>query len=52
MGAVAVANDEILAGIFTERDLMIRVVLEGKDPKTTPVGDVMTPDAMTEAGLS
>lgn len=42
VGAVAVTNGDKLAGIFTERDLMIRVVLENKDPKTTPVGDVMT----------
>ncbi len=42
VGAVAVVNDDTLAGIFTERDLMIRVVLEGKDSKTTQIGDVMT----------
>ncbi len=42
VGAVAVANDNTLVGIFTERDLMIRVVLKDKDPKTTQVGDVMT----------
>lgn len=42
VGAVAVVNDDTLAGIFTERDLMIRVVLEGKDPETTQIGDVMT----------
>jgi CBS domain-containing protein len=42
VGAVAVTNDDQLQGIFTERDLMIRVVLEGRDPKTTSVSDVMT----------
>lgn len=47
VGAVAVANDDVLAGIFTERDLMIRVVLQGKDPKTTPVGDVMTGECIS-----
>ena len=47
VGAVAVANDSTLAGIFTERDLMIRVVLEGKDPKNTPIGDVMTEDCIS-----
>ena len=49
VGAVAVANDNKLAGIFTERDLMIRVVLEGKDPKTTQVGDVMTAKCISAA---
>ena len=42
VGAVAVTRAKKLAGIFTERDLMIRVVLEGRDPKKTPVSDVMT----------
>lgn len=47
VGAVAVANDSVLAGIFTERDLMIRVVLEGRDPKTTPIADVMTAECIS-----
>jgi CBS domain-containing protein len=33
-----------LAGIFTERDLMRRVVRQGRDPKTTPMSAVMSPD--------
>ena len=47
VGAVAVTDGETLAGIFTERDLMIRVVLEGKDPGSTPVSDVMTADCVS-----
>lgn len=47
VGAVAVARDGVLAGIFTERDLMIRVVLDGKDPKTTAVSDVMTAECIS-----
>lgn len=31
-----------LAGIFTERDLVRRVVAKGKDPKKTPLTDVIT----------
>jgi CBS domain-containing protein len=42
VGAVAVTHEGKLTGIFTERDLMIRVVLEGRDPGATRVGDVMT----------
>ncbi|MGH9389835.1 MAG: CBS domain-containing protein [Vicinamibacteria bacterium] len=42
VGAVAIVSDGKLSGIFTERDLMIRVVLEGRDPGATPVGEVMT----------
>ncbi|MBI4125740.1 MAG: CBS domain-containing protein [Deltaproteobacteria bacterium] len=31
-----------LAGIFTERDLVRRVVAKGKDPKKTPLAEVIT----------
>lgn len=45
VGAVLVMDaDDQLAGIFSERDLMTRVVLSGKDAATTPVVDVMTHD--------
>lgn len=47
VGAVAVIREGTLSGIFTERDLMIRVVLEGKDPRKTAVGDVMTHDCIS-----
>ncbi len=33
-----------MAGIFTERDLMRRVVRQGRDPKSTPMSAVMSPD--------
>ena len=31
-------------GIFTERDVVDRVVAEGRDPDMTKLGQVMTPD--------
>ena len=40
-GAVAVTDDDRLAGIFTERDLMQKVVNCGLAPAATPVRDVM-----------
>jgi CBS domain-containing protein len=43
-GSVVVLEGNRLAGIFTERDLMQRVVLKGLDIATTPVSDVMTRD--------
>jgi CBS domain-containing protein len=46
IGAVPVLHDGQLAGIFSERDLMRRVVAEGLDPKTTPVQQVMTADPL------
>jgi CBS domain-containing protein len=49
IGAVPVMQDGQLAGIFSERDLMIRVVVGGKDPTRTPVSHVMTVDPLTVA---
>jgi CBS domain-containing protein len=43
VGAVAIMDGTALTGIFTERDLMTRVVAVGRDPDTTPLGEVMTP---------
>jgi CBS domain-containing protein len=47
IGAVPVLERGELVGIFSERDLMNRVVVGGKDPKHTPVRHVMTEDPMT-----
>ena len=33
-----------LEGIFTERDVLLRIVDRGKNPATLPIGEVMTPD--------
>ncbi|UCC81025.1 MAG: CBS domain-containing protein [Candidatus Zixiibacteriota bacterium] len=44
IGAVVVLEDEELKGIFTERDLLNRVVGMGKDPKVVKVSEVMTTD--------
>ena len=47
-GSVVVDGpDGKMAGIFTERDLLMRVVNEGLDPKTTRVGDVITRELRT-----
>ena len=43
-GSVVVLDGSRLAGIFTERDLMRRVVLKGLDIGATRVADVMTTD--------
>jgi CBS domain-containing protein len=47
IGAVPVLRDGLLVGIFSERDLMKRVVVEGRDPRTTRVDEVMTDDPLT-----
>ncbi len=47
IGAVPVLRDGQLVGIFSERDLMKRVVVEGRDPGATRVDEVMTDDPLT-----
>lgn len=47
IGAVPVLQDGKLVGIFSERDLMSRVVVAGGDPGRTVVSQVMTEDPLT-----
>jgi CBS domain-containing protein len=47
VGAVLVVDAGRLAGIFTERDVLQRVVGAGLDPKTARVAEVMTKDLVT-----
>jgi CBS domain-containing protein len=42
IGALLVLERGGPVGIFTERDVLVRVVAAGADPKTTPVSEVMT----------
>ncbi|MDD2764601.1 MAG: CBS domain-containing protein [Opitutaceae bacterium] len=49
VGSVLVMEGDRLAGIFTERDVLSRVIPAGLDPKTTPVAQVMTRDPLTVA---
>jgi CBS domain-containing protein len=47
VGAILVMDYGQLRGIFSERDLMLRVVLQRLDPETTPVRLVMSTDVTT-----
>lgn len=42
VGAIAILDGGKLVGVFSERDLMIRVVAAGLDPEGTPIEKVMT----------
>ncbi len=42
VGAVMVVEGEKLAGVFTERDALFRVVATGLDVTNTPLSEVMT----------
>jgi len=53
IGAVPVVDGSRLAGIFTERDILVRVVAAGLDPAATPIAEVMSTQLVTaEAGES
>jgi CBS domain-containing protein len=46
-GVVPVTENGRLTGIVTDRDIAIRVVAEGKDPKSTPVREVASTNLVT-----
>ena len=54
VGAVLVTRDGALEGIFTERDLLHRVVAPGRDPNGTHLVEVMTknPDTIEADGYA
>src|SRR5436305_1692825 len=47
VGAIVVLDDGRLVGIFTERDVLRRVVGAALDPRRTVVADVMTAGVIT-----
>jgi CBS domain-containing protein len=46
IGALMVCEEGRPIGIFSERDLMTRVILAGRDPATTTVEEVMSKDVI------
>lgn len=49
VGAVLVVENETLVGLFSERDVLTRVVAQGRTPAETPLSEVMTenPQSLT-----
>ena len=47
VGALLVMQEGRLAGIFTERDALFRVIAEGRDPGATHLADVMSANPRT-----
>ncbi|NTV97291.1 MAG: CBS domain-containing protein [Thiobacillus sp.] len=48
VGAIMVVDDKgLLTGLFTERDVLNRVVAKGLDPDKTPLSAVMTEKLLT-----
>ena len=53
IGALPVLDGARLVGIFTERDVLTRIVAVGRNPDTSRVGDVMSTDLVVcEVGES
>ena len=42
VGALPICDHDRLAGMITDRDIAVRAVGQGRDPKTTKVRDAMT----------
>lgn len=42
IGAIPIGKDDKLVGMITDRDIAVRVVAAGRDPKKTKAEDVMT----------
>jgi CBS domain-containing protein len=46
VGSLVVVDEDRIIGMFTERDVLTRVVVERRDPTDTPVGEVMTTEVV------
>ena len=47
VGPIPVVDGERLVGLLTDRDIVVRVVAEGRDPQSTTVGEVASSDLAT-----
>src|SRR5215210_542728 len=47
VGAILVTESDVLTGIVTDRDIVVRAVADGRDPDKTTVADVCTSDPTT-----
>jgi CBS domain-containing protein len=47
VGSVPVVKDGRLVGLVTDRDLVVRVVAEGRDPNSTTLGEIASSDLET-----
>jgi CBS domain-containing protein len=46
-GVLPIGEDDRLLGMLTDRDITIRATAEGKDPNSTPVREVMSPEVVS-----
>src|SRR5688500_17360784 len=46
-GTVVVVREGSVAGILTDRDIVVRAIAEGRDPSSTTVGDIASASTVT-----
>jgi CBS domain-containing protein len=46
VGALPVCDGDRLVGMITDRDIIVRATAEGRDPRTTPAKEAMTPEVV------
>jgi CBS domain-containing protein len=47
VGPIPIVEGERLVGLVTDRDLVVRVLAEGRDPQSTTVGEIASRDLVT-----
>ena len=47
VGPLPVVQDDILVGIVTDRDLVVRILAEDRDPASTTVGEIASTEVVT-----
>lgn len=47
IGSVPICQGQQLMGMVTDRDILVRAIAQGKDPKTTKVNEIMTKEVMS-----
>ena len=50
IGSVPVCQGEQVLGIITDRDIIVRAIAQGKDPKTTKCSEIMSKNIKTVTG--
>jgi CBS domain-containing protein len=46
VGSLPVVEDDRLVGVVTDRDIVVRVIAEGRDPSSTSVGQIESRDVV------
>jgi len=52
VGSLVVKDDDLIVGIITERDVILKIILSNKNPSKTLIRDIMTPNLKTIYSLA